>query len=72
MSIDLTQLLSLDPIEKLRIIAALEDSLAPTGPITLTAEQIEELRRRKREHELNPESAIGWETLERYLDAEDD
>ena len=71
MNVDLPQLLKLDPIEKLRIIMALEDSLTPREPVKFTAEQIEELRRRKREHELNPESAIGCEALDRYLETDD-
>lgn len=70
MSVDLSELLNLDPVEKLRIIAALEESLANQGPLQLSPEQRDEIRRRKRELDANPESAISWEVLEQYLDSD--
>lgn len=68
MSIDLSQLLSLDPVEKLKIIVALEDSLATGGPIALTPEQQDEIRRRKAEMLANPDSALDWDEVQRRLD----
>lgn len=67
MSIDLAQLLNLDPIEKLKIIVALEESMASADPIALTPEQQDEIRRRKAEMLADPESALDWDEVERQL-----
>ena len=68
MTYNLAELLHLQPLEKLRIISALEDSLLETGG--LSDEQKELVRRRHEAHRLDPNRALNWDQFESAINAD--
>lgn len=72
MSYDLAHLLSLEPIEKLRIITALEESMTSSADVILSDAERDEIHRRFAEHQLHPERALGWNDAMKMLDADHD
>jgi len=69
MNIDQTilELNSLPVTERMRIVAAVWDSMADSGANLTTPAQDAELNRRLREHRTNPGSSMTREELERRI-----
>ena len=71
MNYDLAHLLSWDPVEKLRLISALEESLTSSAVADLGEAERDELRRRYEAFCRHPEQARGWSDAMQILEAED-
>jgi putative addiction module component (TIGR02574 family) len=69
MSIDLAELRKLSVAERIQLVEDLWDSIAqdPTEVPGLTDTQRLELRRRLREHERDPSTAVPWEQVRAEL-----
>jgi putative addiction module component (TIGR02574 family) len=67
-SVPIEELLKLSVAERIQLVEDLWDSIA-ADPETLpvTDAQREELERRLKEHEADPESAIPWDEVRRRL-----
>ncbi len=61
------ELMKLSPAERIQLAQDLWDSIAPEEMPPLTPEQIEEMERRRAEHEKDPGSAIPWEEVRASL-----
>jgi len=55
--------------ERIRLVEDLWDSIASESPdsVVITDAQRKEIQRRIAEHDANPASAIGWDTLRQEL-----
>lgn len=65
MNVDNTinELKSLSVPERLKVVAAVWDSLDETAPVPLSPEQTAELDRRLDEYEANPEDTLTWDQV---------
>ena len=68
----LSELLDLSLSEKLQLVEDLWDHIAASaGPLPVPDWQMEELQRRKRNYEANPDSGISWEDAKQRIRGQD-
>jgi putative addiction module component (TIGR02574 family) len=59
----LSELTALPVADRLRVVESLWDSIEPDTPVALSPEHRDELNRRVRAHETNPDELLSWDQV---------